>query len=224
MQEFSSMRPRFWLLVLFLAFGLSVHASDDSEPKPQGSGSSVGYVVCSDRSEQFASMLLNVCQKLPAGRIGCGQTVSVLQRRGDWLEITLADRRSRYLSASVVSRSADKFVPFDTDSGITDKGAVDCPVPPVPPPPRELGPRAIYAPQPEYSETARKKKISGTVVLSLVVGLDGLPHDIRVEKKLGFGLDEKALGAVQQWEFQPATKDGQPFEKQIHVTTTFRLF
>ncbi len=169
-------------------------------------------------------MLLNVCQKLPAGRIGCGQTVSVLQRRGDWLEITLADRRSRYLSASVVSRSADKFVPFDTDSGITDKGAVDCPVPPVPPPPRELGPRAIYAPQPEYSETARKKKISGTVVLSLVVGLDGLPHDIRVEKKLGFGLDEKALGAVQQWEFQPATKDGQPFEKQIHVTTTFRLF
>src|SRR5581483_7918167 len=34
-------------------------------------------------------------------------------------------------------------------------------------------PKAIYAPDPEYSEEARKAKYQGTVVLSLVVGADG---------------------------------------------------
>ena len=53
-------------------------------------------------------------------------------------------------------------------------------------------PRAIYMPGPEYSETARKTKFQGTCVLSLVVGSDGLPRDIRVTRALGKGLDEKA--------------------------------
>lgn len=150
----------------------------------------VGYIVCSDREkEHFASMLLDICKKLPAGRMGCGETVNVVQRHGDWLEIAFPDNRPRYLPANMASQSADKFVPFDTNSGAEDKGAIDCPVPPMP---RELGPRAIYAPDPEYSEKARKMKISGSVILSLIVGIDGLPHDVKVEKSLGYGLDEKA--------------------------------
>jgi len=86
------------------------------------------------------------------------------------------------------------------------------------------GPRAIYAPDPEYSETARKKKIAGTVVLSLTVGTDGLAHDIQVEKKLGYGLDEKAVEAIRKWRFQPELRDGQPIEKRIYVDVTFRLY
>jgi len=86
------------------------------------------------------------------------------------------------------------------------------------------GPRAIYAPDPEYSETARKKKIAGTVVLSLTVGSDGLPHDIQVEKKLGYGLDEKAVEAMRKWKFQPELRDGQPIETPIKVEMTFRLY
>ena len=113
------------------------------------------------------------------------------------------------------------FVPFDAGSGIKDLGPPSCPVltePKVP------GPRAIYAPDPEYSETARKKKIAGTVVLSLTVGSDGLPHDIQVEKKLGYGLDEKAVEAMRKWKFQPELRDGQPIETPIKVEMTFRLY
>ncbi len=85
-------------------------------------------------------------------------------------------------------------------------------------------PRAVYAPDPEYSEEARKAKYQGTVVLWVVIGPDGKPHDIRVQRTLGMGLDEKAIEAVKQWKFDPARKDGQPVAVQINVEVNFRLY
>src|SRR4029078_7499530 len=52
-------------------------------------------------------------------------------------------------------------------------------------------PRAIFSPDPEYSEEARKAKRQGTVVLWVVIGPDGKPRDVRVQRSLGMGLDEK---------------------------------
>jgi protein TonB len=85
-------------------------------------------------------------------------------------------------------------------------------------------PRATFAPDPEYSEEARKAKYQGTVVLWVVVGPDGRPHDIRVQRTLGMGLDEKAIEAVRQWKFEPARKDGAPVAVQINVEVNFRLY
>jgi len=85
-------------------------------------------------------------------------------------------------------------------------------------------PKAIYAPDPEYSEEARKAKYQGTCVLWLVVGPDGKPRDIKVSRTLGLGLDEKAIEAVKQWKFEPAMKDGKPVAVQINVEVSFRLY
>jgi len=85
-------------------------------------------------------------------------------------------------------------------------------------------PRAIYAPDPEYSEEARKAKYQGTCVLWLIVGPDGHPRDIRIARSLGLGLDEKAIEAVKQWKFDPAMKDGKPVAVQINVEVDFRLY
>ena len=85
-------------------------------------------------------------------------------------------------------------------------------------------PRALFAPDPEYSEEARKAKWQGTVVLWVVVGPDGRAHDIRVQRSLGMGLDEKAVEAVRLWKFDPARKDGQPVAVQINVEVNFRLY
>jgi len=85
-------------------------------------------------------------------------------------------------------------------------------------------PRAIYTPDPEYSEEARKAKYQGTVVLWVVIGPDGRVHDLRVQRTLGLGLDEKALEAVRQWRFEPARKDGQPVAVQINVEVNFHLY
>jgi len=84
-------------------------------------------------------------------------------------------------------------------------------------------PRVSYSPDPEYSDEARRAKYQGTCVLSLTVGPDGLPRDIRIARSLGMGLDEKAIEAVQQWRFQPALKDGKPVAVAINVEVQFRL-
>jgi TonB family protein len=85
-------------------------------------------------------------------------------------------------------------------------------------------PKAIYSPDPEYSEEARKVKHMGTVVLWLVVGPDGKPRDIKVLRTLGLGLDEKAIEAVKNWRFDPAKKDGKPVAVQINVEVNFHLY
>ncbi len=85
-------------------------------------------------------------------------------------------------------------------------------------------PRALYSPDPEYSEEARKAKYQGVCVLNLVVGPDGKPRDIKVTHTLGLGLDEKAIEAVQKWKFDPALKDGKPVAVLISVEVSFRLY
>ena len=85
-------------------------------------------------------------------------------------------------------------------------------------------PRPVSTPDPEYTEEARNAKTQGTCVLWLIVDQQGHPRDIRVVRGLGFGLDARAIDAVKQWRFQPATKDGQPVNVQISVEVGFRLY
>jgi TonB family protein len=85
-------------------------------------------------------------------------------------------------------------------------------------------PRPIYDPDPEYSDAARRAKYQGSVLLWLVVAPNGRPRNIRVQRSLGMGLDEKAIEAVSQWRFQPATLNGQPVAVQINVEVSFRLY
>jgi TonB family protein len=85
-------------------------------------------------------------------------------------------------------------------------------------------PRAIYDPEPEYSEEGRKARYQGTVLLQVVVGVDGRTRDVRVARSLGMGLDEKALEAVRQWRFDPATQDGQPVAVLVNIEVNFRLY
>jgi periplasmic protein TonB len=85
-------------------------------------------------------------------------------------------------------------------------------------------PNVIYAPDPEFSEEARKAKFQGTVVLWVVVGPDGRTHEVRVRRTLGMGLDEKAIEAIRLWKFEPGRKDGIPVAVQVNVEVNFRLY
>lgn len=90
---------------------------------------------------------------------------------------------------------------------------------------RVSAPKVISAHDPEYSEEALNSRREGTVVLWLIVDIDGTPHEIQVVKpsSLGSDLDARAVSAVEQWRFDPAKKDGQPVAVQINVQVTFRL-
>lgn len=77
--------------------------------------------------------------------------------------------------------------------------------------------------EPQYSEEARLAKYSGSVLLDIEVGEDGLTRNIRVTRPLGFGLDQKAVEAVSHWKFIPATLNGQPVAVSAEVEVDFRL-
>lgn len=61
-------------------------------------------------------------------------------------------------------------------------------------------------------------------VVTVMVGVDGLPKDVRVRRGLGFGLDKKAEAAVWRYKFLPATKKGQPIAEQREVIVSFANF
>ena len=85
-------------------------------------------------------------------------------------------------------------------------------------------PRAIYSPEPEFSDEARKSKYQGIVTLSAVIGVDGRARNLHIVRALGMGLDQKAIDAVNTWRFQPGTKDGQPVPVQIDIEVVFNLY
>lgn len=89
--------------------------------------------------------------------------------------------------------------------------------------PGVTAPRVVYKVEPEYSPTARADRVQGTVVLQIVVNEKGRASDITVVSPLGFGLDERALAAVETWEFVPGMKDGKPVKILAIVEVKFRF-
>jgi TonB family protein len=85
-------------------------------------------------------------------------------------------------------------------------------------------PKVVSMAQPEFSDEARRIRYSGVVVMTTVVNKAGAAQDIRIQKPLGFGLDEKAVETVSKWRFKPATKDGNPIDMEIAVEVDFHLY
>lgn len=85
-------------------------------------------------------------------------------------------------------------------------------------------PKATWAPDPEYTKTAKDAKREGFCVLSLIVGADGKPHDIHVVRAIGFGLDAKAVATVSGWRFEPGTKNGVPVDTFATIEVNFHLY
>jgi TonB family protein len=84
-------------------------------------------------------------------------------------------------------------------------------------------PVAIFTPDPEFSEEARKAHYGGTVWLAIIIDAEGHARNIHVIKSLGMGLDEKAMEAVSKWKFRPAMKNGHPVAVRATVQANFRL-
>ena len=85
-------------------------------------------------------------------------------------------------------------------------------------------PVRLYQPGLDFSEEARRKKINGNVRISLTVSEDGLPTDVKVEKSLGYGLDEKAVECVKRYRFRPAQRGGKPVPYHMQIEMSFRLY
>jgi len=86
-----------------------------------------------------------------------------------------------------------------------------------------VAPKAIYNPEPEFSEEARRNQQQGTVTVGLIVGTDGIPRSVRVLCNSAPSLTEQAVAAVKSWRFEPGAKDGKPVAVESAVEVQFRL-
>ena len=82
-------------------------------------------------------------------------------------------------------------------------------------------PTVLSRVEPVYSEKARKAKLQGVVVLSVIVRKDGSIEVLKVVQGLGLGLDENAITALKRWRFRPGTKDGRPVDVPLNIEVKF---
>lgn len=108
-------------------------------------------------------------------------------------------------AAARAGRRADEWV--RAENPISEEG------------PREYGenepgveiPVIITKAPPKYPEQARKKKLTGQVIIGLLVDREGSPTNLQILRVIepGVGFEEAALAAVQQWRYRPGTFQGE---------------
>lgn len=102
------------------------------------------------------------------------------------------------------------------------------PPPPVPDAPLRVGgdvkaPVAIERGDANYTETARRAKITGVVVVEAIIDKQGNVDHVKVIKGLPMGLSEEAATAVRKWKFRPGTMNGEPVATIFNLTVNFKL-
>lgn len=80
-------------------------------------------------------------------------------------------------------------------------------------------------PKPAYPSLALRRRQQGTVLLSVMVTVDGRTKEVRVKQSSGFLLlDESAVRTVRDsWEFTPGRIGGIAVESEAEFPVTFRL-
>lgn len=104
----------------------------------------------------------------------------------------------------------------------------DVPVAPAPPPAAVTPPafNAAYLrnPPPAYPVAARRNGDEGTVLLRVLVGRDGAPLKVELDRtSRSRALDAAALDAVRNWRFVPARRGAEAIEDWVRVPLVFRL-
>jgi len=84
-------------------------------------------------------------------------------------------------------------------------------------------PRLLREVKAEYTDEARRRNITGDVILEIVVTRSGSVGDVTVLRGLGLGLDQRAIAAVRQWRFDPARLRGTPVDVIVEVAVEFTL-
>jgi len=80
----------------------------------------------------------------------------------------------------------------------------------------------VHKVSPAYPMRARTERLTGTVILSAAIGVDGSVGDIDVVKGSPL-LAEAAKAAVRQWRYRPATLNGSAITVQKQITFVFTL-
>ena len=84
-------------------------------------------------------------------------------------------------------------------------------------------PEKVAGDPPQYTELARRARVTGVVIVEAVVDEQGNATEPRVLKGLPMGLDRQAVDAVKTWKFKPATLRGKAVPVYYLLTINFQL-
>src|SRR6185436_13126137 len=84
--------------------------------------------------------------------------------------------------------------------------------------------RVLLKPEPQYTESARRNQVTGSVVLTVIFTESGEISGIRAVKTLPDGLTEKAIAAARQIRFVPAVRNGRPVSVYMQLEYNFNLY
>jgi protein TonB len=85
-------------------------------------------------------------------------------------------------------------------------------------------PNYLKNPEPVYPELARRRHQEGLVLLAVKITAQGRAERVEIKKSSGFSLlDNAAVEAVRDWEFQPARIGSLALESEIEVPVRFEL-
>ena len=98
-----------------------------------------------------------------------------------------------------------------------------------------VAPKIVFQVEPEFTEAARKKKISGDCRVEFVVDASGHVGEVKVARSVGEGqeekvrkaaasLDAKAVEAVRQYRFLPGTVEGKAVPVRMTVEINFQIY
>jgi protein TonB len=113
-------------------------------------------------------------------------------------------------------KAATKAAPKQLSAAATPAVVDGCEDPPAKPKPRNV-------PQPGYTDAARAAAVEGKVRVQLTVDESGHVVGVKLLQGLGYGLDEAALAAARQAEFEPAVRCGKPTSATFNISMRFSL-
>ena len=113
--------------------------------------------------------------------------------------------------------------PYDTPKDSSQKRQVNLACAKPVEPKTHSRPTILYHEKAKYTEIARINRLEGTVSLSVVFNTSGQITDIRVIRGLPDGLTRRAIHAVRQICFEPATIDDMPVNARGEMELNFHL-
>jgi TonB family protein len=129
----------------------------------------------------------------------------------DDIDLRMMSHLPDYWQEYFTSKSQHRqFMPSDTNVKVVSEGMTP--------------PRVLNSIDPSSNEYAQQYGIAGMELLRTVVDATGVPRQMAIARPIGFGLDEKAVDAIKNSRFHPATLNGQPVPVVVDLVVTFRIF
>jgi len=196
-----------------------------------------GYPSVTPVGKHVANVAGFTVLSMVIGADGSPTGIEVLHKHGDAYDAAAiaAVKQSKFAPGSL----AGKPVPVRIDVRVPFRANLTRAVPVVVIAERDLAPPDVTAKQKhptsytppipihmvdaDFVDPTVKATYVAVVVVTVTVSADGLPTKVQLRRGLGFGADEKAIAAVKQYRFLPATDKGKPVEATREIEVKFAM-